>query len=453
MVIYDSECYPNVYLIGIADPEKKKYVAYEISDRRDDRDALYEHCRSLYRDRTYMVGFNCIKYDYPLLDFVLKNKTCNNDEIYKKSCSLISDDSPHIKQEIPQLDLMLIHHMDNKAKMTSLKVLEFNMRMDDIEELPFKPGTVLKHDEIVKLKKYMKHDVRATHEFFKRSEKKVDFRREISNKYGKNMMNHNDVRIGKEIFIDALIKAGIKIKDENGNLRQTPREKIVVKDILLPMSFNHPELRRVYEEFQNLVITNTKGNFKISAELDGFILNYGTGGLHGSVTDTLIRSDDKYLIENRDVVSYYSNIAIRNRFYPEHLTEKFCDVYEWIYNERIKHKKGTPENAAYKLALNGIYGASNSEFSPFYDPKYTMSTTINGQLLLSSLAEKILEVDGVVMLDCNTDGLCYKMPRSKEGDVDSVCAEWEKSTHLTLETSRFNKIYYRDGNSYIGEEI
>jgi hypothetical protein len=236
-------------------------------------------------------------------------------------------------------------------------------------------------------------------------------------------------------------------------LRQTPREQIVVKDILLPVSFKHPELRRVHEEFKNLIITNTKGDFELSADLDGFTLDYGTGGLHGSVNDRLIESDEEWVIENRDVVSYYSNIAIRNRFYPEHLTEKFCDVYEWIYNERTKHKKGTPENAAYKLALNGVYGSSNSEFSPFYDPQFTMQITIHGQLFLSSLAEKILEVEGVEMLDCNTDGLCYKMPRKKEDEVNSVCAEWERVTRLTLETSRFKRIYYRDGNSYIGEEI
>lgn len=453
MVVYDSECYPNVYLIGFAILEERKYVVFEISERRDDRESLYDFCRNLYIHRTYMVGFNSLKYDYPLLDFILKNKKCTNDDIYKKSHSLIFDETPFIRQEIPQMDLMVIHHMDNKAKMTSLKVLEFNMRMDDIEELPFAPGTVLSHEQIIKLRKYMKHDIKATNEFLKRSKKQIDFRKEISEKYGKNMINHNDVRIGKDIFVDALTKAGVKIKDENGNIRQSPREKIVVKDILLPISFNHPELRRVHEEFKKLVITNTKGDFKISADLDGFILNYGTGGLHGSVTDTLVESDDEYIIENKDVVSYYGTLAIRNKLYPEHLGEKFCEVYEWIFNERIKHKKGTPENAAYKLALNGIYGASNSQYSPFYDPKYTMSITVNGQLLLSSLVEKIIEIEGVVMLDCNTDGICYKLPRSKEEEANSVCAEWEKSTRLTLETTRFHRMYYRDGNSYIGEEM
>jgi hypothetical protein len=53
---------------------------------------------------------------------------------------------------------------------------------------------------------------------------------------------------------------------------------------------------------------------------------------------------------------YPNSMAIKNRFYPEHLTEKFCDVYDQMFQERKKHKKGSAENAAYKLALNGSYG-------------------------------------------------------------------------------------------------
>ena len=39
---------------------------------------------------------------------------------------------------VDQLDLFLIHHFDNRARSTSLKVLEFNMRADNISDLPFR---------------------------------------------------------------------------------------------------------------------------------------------------------------------------------------------------------------------------------------------------------------------------------------------------------------------------
>jgi DNA polymerase elongation subunit (family B) len=334
--------------------------------------------------------------------------------------------------------------------MTSLKVLEFNMRMDNIEDLPFPPGSVLSHDQIDELRRYVKHDVKATADFLKASEPQLAFRRDLSKKYGRNFMNFNDVRIGKEIFIDALEKAGVRIRDDNGNLRQTPREQIVVKDILLPyLSFNHPELRRVHEEFKNLIIVNTKGDLKISADLDGFVLDYGTGGIHGSITDTLVTSDDEYCIRADDCASMYPNLAIKNRFYPEHLTEKFCDVYDQMFQERKKHKKGSVENAAYKLALNGSYGQSNSEFSPFYDPQFTMSITISGQLVMSMLVERLMAVPTVEMIFCNTDGVCYKVRRDMLPEVDKVCKEWENLTMLELETEYYNRIYIEHVNSYI----
>ena len=70
--------------------------------------------------------------------------------IYDKAQSIINNQKTkfsHIiwdnQQMIPQIDLFKIHHFDNKAKSTSLKVLEFNMRSNSIEGLPFEIGTYL----------------------------------------------------------------------------------------------------------------------------------------------------------------------------------------------------------------------------------------------------------------------------------------------------------------------
>jgi len=75
-----------------------------------------------------------------------------------------------------------------------------------------------------------------------------------------------------------------------------------------------------------------------------------------------------------DLSSMYPNIAISNRVFPAHLGEKFCDIYQDMYEQRKSFGKGTPENAMLKLALNGTYGKSNDKYSVFYDPKFTMTT-------------------------------------------------------------------------------
>ena len=144
-------------------------------------------------------------------------------------------------------------------------------------------------------------------------------------------------------------------------------------------------------------ITETKGVLKdVTATIDGFDFIFGTGGIHGSVSNQCVESDDEFVIVDLDVSSYYPNLAIVNRFYPEHLGETFCDIYSSLYEQRKQHAKGTAENAMLKLALNGVYGDSNNRFSVFYDPLFTMQITLNGQLLLCMLAEWLLLILGLV---------------------------------------------------------
>jgi DNA polymerase elongation subunit (family B) len=81
-------------------------------------------------------------------------------------------------------------------------------------------------------------------------------------------------------------------------------------------------------------------------------------------------------------------------------------------NDRTSFKKGTPENAMLKLALNGAYGKSLSEHSVLYDPKFGLTVTINGQLLMYLLCEKLLETAGLKLLQVNTDGLTIRYPLS-----------------------------------------
>jgi hypothetical protein len=183
--------------------------------------------------------------------------------------------------------------------------------------------------------------------------------------------------------------------------------------------------------------------------VDGFRFDFGTGGIHGSLENTIVHEDDQYMIIDADVASMYPNIAIANRVYPEHLSEKFCDIYEDVYNQRKSYAKGTAENAMLKLALNGVYGDSNNQYSPFYDPQYTMSITINGQLSLCLLAEKLLRIKGLSLIQVNTDGITVKLPRKYRRWYDTTCKLWQEQVGLQLEFAEYSAMYLRDVNNYI----
>jgi DNA polymerase elongation subunit (family B) len=142
-------------------------------------------------------------------------------------------------------------------------------------------------------------------------------------------------------------------------------------------------------------------------------------------------------------------LSIVNNFKPEHLGDLFCELYKELFEERAKHSKAESPviNAMLKLALNGVYGDSNSEYSPFFDSHLTMSITLNGQLLLCMLAEQLME--HVELLQINTDGMTFKCKRSDMAWIHQVMAEWEVLTKLELEQARYKKMLIRDVNNYL----
>ena len=238
--------------------------------------------------------------------------------------------------------------------------------------------------------------------------------------------------------------------------RQTIRSGIVVRDLIFPyIEFKRPECVQVLSRFQNSKILAAKPGAlsEISCTLDGFRFDFGVGGIHGSLSKKIVRADDDHVIIDADVTSLYPSIAIENGLYPEHLGKRFVTVYGGLREARAKYAKGTAENAALKLALNATYGNSNNAWSPMYDPRYTMAITINGQLLLLMLAERLLEDAGVSLIQINTDGLTARVHKDSQQRFADVCAEWERLTRLNLEYKLYDMIAVRDVNNYLARDI
>lgn len=177
---------------------------------------------------------------------------------------------------------------------------------------------------------------------------------------------------------------------------------------------------------------------------------FGVGGIHSSIESQIVHSDDEFMIVDWDVNSYYPNLAIANTIYPEHLGVEFCKVYKDLYERRKTYPKGSPRNTSIKLALNSVYGNSNNQYSPFYDPKYTMTITINGQLSLLMLIESILEqCKDASSIQSNTDGITMKIRRSDSDLADKLVKEWESITRLEMERNNYRSMYIANVNNYI----
>jgi len=462
---YDIETYPNCFTCCIEQIETGECWMFEISDFRDDSQQLLAFLEWMRSAAARMVGFNNLGFDYPVIHTALKMGRPTAKALYDKAMAIInSQDNDdrwvhQVKESdrwIQQVDLYKIHHFDNRNRYTSLKALEFNMRLNNIEDLPFPVGTVLNREQIKVLRKYNRHDVLATTRFYHETIKMIRFREELSRKHNRDFLNHNDTKIGKDFFIMQLEKAGIQCYTygaDGRQPRQTPRPQIQLGEAILPwIQFDNPELQRVLDWLRDQTITETKGVFKdLTAQVDGFEFVFGLGGIHGSVDNQSFESTADMVIIDIDVESYYPSTAIAQRFKPAHYPDTFCDIYADLKEQRKQHAKGTAENAILKLALNGVFGDSNNRYSVFYDPLMTMQITLNGQLLLCLLAEKLMVIEGLQMVQANTDGLTVYLPRKHLDYFRSLVSWWEGITGLVMEEAEYSRMLVRDVNNYIAE--
>jgi len=457
---YDLESYPNVFSAVIVHAASGTEWIFEVSDRVNLSRQLLNFVRTLgQHPGNRMVGYNNVGYDYPLLHALLRFDSFTAADAYQISMGIIETPwNDRFRNNVwasdmivPQVDLFKIHHFDNQARLTSLKQIEIALQLPHVADLPFPPGTVLSDDQIPQLLGYNRHDVAATLRFYRQSASALAFRDEMSAALDQDLTNASDSTIGSKVFISRLNAAQPGICGKSGSWRQTPRARIPLADCIFPyVQFQTPEFNRVLDYLRAKTITKTKGAFDdLTATCHGLKFVFGTGGIHGAQDGTTWRSTPDRVVQGRDVRSYYPNLAIANRVYPAHLSDVFCDIYKDVYDQRISLPKSDPRNKALKLALNATYGNSNSIYSPFYDPLYTMTITINGQLLLCMLSERLAAIPTLELIQVNTDGIEYIVDRDRVADCDAVSAEWEKLTGLELESEDYASFFQRDVNNYL----
>ena len=281
--IYDIETYPNCFTLATSSSDGKVVRVWEVSDRMNQTQDILNYLRYLAQKKQRMVGFNNLGFDYPVLHAIMeqaKEAKRNNVE-YVIDASWVYDIAMAqiqtardgfakvIKAEdeiIQQIDLFKINHFDNKAKATSLKILEFNMRSENIEDLPFPVGKHLTNEEIDVLKFYNLHDVAETKKFYHYNVGAIRLREDLTNKYGFNCMNLSDTDIGTRFFMQKIEKvkpdAFYTQTSWGRQKKQTKRNKIVIKDCLFDyLKFETEHFKSLHKWFSQQVITETKGVF------------------------------------------------------------------------------------------------------------------------------------------------------------------------------------------------
>lgn len=311
---------------------------------------------------------------------------------------------------------------------------------------------------------YNDNDVYIVAELIRINQEEVLLRYRISEEYKVDVYSASRSTIADKVIVKLYSKfTGLHPKAFIDT--KTIRRKILVSEILSDkIAFSTPELNDILSGIRSLTLKGEKGEFDREFTFMGTSYTIATGGLHSNEIPAVYVENSDSIIVDRDVASYYPNMIRSLKVCQKHLIPKaWFRIADTIVDERLEHKhlakdksldvmerdKHATAAACLKIVANaGIFGKMGSEKSFLCDKKAMYQVTINGQLFLLMLIEK-LELAGIHVISANTDGIVTIVPRELEQTADDICHWWEKHLGLELEFTYYTKYVTEGVNSYL----
>jgi uncharacterized protein YdcH (DUF465 family) len=479
ILIYDIETMQELFLIGIYNPESKTYTEFEVSKDKNQLDGYMRFIEQ--HPEYYWVGYNNLRFDSQVIEWILRNYENWHEltaletaaKIAQKAADIIHDANydvfPEYREEwltLKQIDLFRVNHYDNKNRRVSLKRLEFEMDLENIEEMPVHhTKTDMTDDEIQLTKDYCRNDIMATYEFYKvttgntehplyKGNNQIELRQDIEEEFGIPCLNYSDSKIGDEMIKKFYCEQkNIQYSDlpKKGLFRTEVKVKHCIADYI---TFQTPKLQEFLKNISKEKLT-IKDEFKESLEFYDNIYTFAKGGLHTENKPKIFEADADHIIVDWDVSSYYPAIIINNGKYPHHLGPEFLRGYKTMFDKRLelkplakKDKKIKGIVGALKLAVNSVYGKSSDMQSWIYDRQLTMFTTITGELSLLMLIEAY-ELAGIHIISANTDGVTILVKNASFDTMTAINKWWMELTSYELERTDYSKIIFSTVNDYL----
>ena len=479
ILVYDIETMQELFLIDIYNPETNEHHEFMVSNWQNDLDSMIKFIE-LHKDY-YFVGYNSLRFDSQVVEWIIKS----NDNWYELSnleiCAKIAqkaadvihdanfDVFPEYREEqlsFKQIDVFKVNHYDNKNRRVSLKRLEFEMDLENIEEMPIHhTKTNMTEEEIEITRNYCRNDVYATYEFYKvtigdcehplyKGNDQIGLRLDIQEEFGIPCLNYSDSKIGDEM-IKKFYCQEKKISYTDLPKKGFFRKEVAVKKCIADyVSFKTKELQQFLIRIKKMKL-GTKDDFKESISFYNNIYSFMKGGLHTENKPEIFEADEEHLIIDLDVSIYYPAIIINNGRYPGHLGKEFLSGYKQMFNKRLELKPLAKKDkrikgivGALKLAVNSVYGKSSDMQNWIYDRQLTMFTTITGELSLMMLIEAY-ELEGIHIISANTDGVTIEIHKEKLEKMFEINEWWQTLTQYELERTDYQKIIFSTVNDYI----
>lgn len=452
-LVMDIECYRNYFLVMFRSIEKGTVRHYE---RYRDHALDTDEIRRILREYL-VVTFNGNNYDLPMLALALTGADCA--ALKRASDSIIVgnlrgwqfEQAHGVKMPAGTDHIDLIEPAFGQG---SLKLYGGRLHSKRLQDLPIEPDALISPAQRQQLIAYCANDLQTTIDLYNHMRPQIELREHMTKDYGVDLRSKSDAQIAEAVIRSQLTKI----------LGSTPQRPNIPKGTVL--RYKAPEFLKfksatLQAKLRDIIasdfIIDENGSPIEPSSLGGQtvcigkgVYRLGIGGLHSSEVSTAHHADEKYMLVDRDVASYYPNIILLCRLYPKHLTEAFLTVYGRIVAQRLeaKRSKNMVVADALKITVNGSFGKLGSKYSLLYAPDLMIQVTVTGQLALLMLIES-LEADGTEVVSANTDGIVIKCLRSRETDLLTHISAWEKATGFETEETQYRAIFSRDVNNYI----
>jgi hypothetical protein len=492
--VMDTEVYPNVILyqfINILTEERRMFCVllvrssigkmmekwYSGTTGTPVDSSPSEFVRFLTSKRLY--GYNFNGFDAIILNSTIKLLRQRKQVIeatYKWGQLIIKYHNPHdmpknLQSEAFSLfypkaeDLIPYEGIDlaaivtgNGGRFPSLKAIGVALKWNKLQDLPLDPTKPVKADDLKTLVSYGWNDVQITRVLAFHLESELRLRYDLSQYYHTGelaTLNSSRSKLTNVLF-EKLYKGKLEITQEY--IERKANERIKISDIVAPnVKYTSPVLRKFIAEFsKRVIVPGVKGALDVKVEVGGVVFKLGVGGLHSVDGPGVFHNSDTVDVVDADVTSYYPMIIINLMLCPEHLeSDEFLTTFKDIIDQRVLAKANAKVNPldgikaeALKITINGMTGKFNSRFWKVYDPKVYYTMTLNGQLYLLMLVDKLHSV-GIQVLSANTDGVTALVKSHQQDIYKQVCQEWMDETKFNLEFAHYVKYARRDVNNYI----
>lgn len=461
--LYDIEVFKNFFCVGIKDFVTKEIIFYEISEEQNDINEIYKWFTEY---QGFLISFNGIHYDNMVIKYFIskyndyKYLNWSNITIDLKyfSDKLINDDYDDLikqikYQKVPWIDIDLFLYWSKMLRMSkkiSLKSLGIQLGYHTVQELPFKPDTVLKLEDLPKLRYYnYTHDLGILELLTSNMEEDIKLRGNIVKEYELDCWSWDAPKIASE----ALLKDYCKITRKNA--KEVRNYKFEKPTMLLGELLKGFEPQFKLPLFQQLWLDVCNSTNSFSKELlvninnTSIRLTYGIGGLHSINENEKYYSNDEIQVKTSDIASLYPNIIINYNCirFPGVLQQ-----YLNVKTERIiaKKAKDKAKDTFLKLILNSTSGLLDNQHSWLYFPEGAMRLRLIGQIFLTKAIEVCI-INNWQVVSANTDGIEVLVPKNQIDDYENKINQVAKDFNLEFEHEDYNKIIYKNVNNYICE--